>query len=77
MNVLDNICHIICFQMFKKMEDIHDKLGKELLGNGYPWCIFKDNLLKQGQFINNLLKISLDDHSIDGFVVRKETFRLI
>ena len=33
MNRFDNVRHIISFEMFKQVEDIHDKLDKKLFGN--------------------------------------------
>ena len=33
MNGFDNVRHIISFEVFKQVEDIHDKLDKKLFGN--------------------------------------------
>ena len=77
MNRFDNIRQIISFEVFKQVEDIHDKLDKKLFGNRNTGCILKNHLLQEIQLFHDLIEIPLNDNSINRFVVGKETLRLL
>ena len=77
MNGFDNVRHIISFEMFKQVKDIHDKLDKKLFGNRNTRCIFKNHLLQEVQLFYDLIEIPLNDNPINRFVVGKETLRLL
>ena len=55
------------------MKDIHNELNKELLGYRHFWGMTFHGFFQPVQLLQNLLDISLNDDTVDGFVVIKDT----